>query len=248
MRAVSLLLLQARRPTDQVLTEERESFAAALGLPVGEVAPWNVVEKGAPSLAQARRHDALLVGGSGDFLVSSRDMPYIGELFAFLGDVVAGALPMFASCFGFQCLVEALGGRIVYDPEAAEVGTFDVELTEAGRGDRLFGRLPRVFPAQLGRKDRAELLPNGVVNLAASERSPSQALRVDGKPVWASQFHPELTEATNRHRFYSYMKNYQSVMAPGALRDIAAGFRPSPEASSLLREFVRALPELKSRR
>jgi GMP synthase (glutamine-hydrolysing) len=235
------LLLQARLSTDPVLPEERESFAEVAGLPVEEISAWNLVELGAPSLEEARRHDGLLVGGSGDFLVSERDMPYMDDTLSFLVDVVDKGLPMFASCFGFQCLVEALGGRIVYDPDHAEVGTFDITLTEHGISDSLMGRLPRVFPAQLGRKDRADRLPPGVINLAASAACPSQALRIPGKPIWASQFHPELTEATNRGRFYNYLKNYQSVMAPGALRDIAQSFRPSPDTPQLLSGFVRWL-------
>jgi GMP synthase (glutamine-hydrolysing) len=235
---VALLLLQARLTTDPVLQEERASFAEVSGLPLEEISGRNLVVEGAPSLEEARRYDGLLVGGSGDFLVSELDMPYIEETLSFLVDVVDEGIPMFASCFGFQCLVEALGGRVVYDPDHAEVGTFDVTLTEAGAADPLMGCLPRIFPAQLGRKDRAEHLPDGVINLATSEACFSQALRVPGKPIWASQFHPELTEATNRGRFYNYLKNYQSVMAPGALRDIAGSFRPSPDTPNLLTGFV----------
>lgn len=241
---MSLLLLQARPASDPVLSEERRSFAEVAGLAIDDVEPWNIVELGAPSTEKARRHDALLVGGSGDFLVSERNMPHIEETLSFLAEVVDLSLPMFASCFGYQCLVEALGGRIVYDPDHAEVGTFDIMLTEAGLADPLMGRLPGVFAAQLGRKDRAEKLPPDVVNLAKSNACLSQALRIPGKLIWASQFHPELTEATNRHRFYAYLANYQSVMAPGALRNIAGSFRPSPETGRLLRDFVRLLSRL----
>ncbi len=238
---MSLLLLQARLATDPVLAEERQSFADVAGIEVEAISPWNLVELGAPSLREARRHNGLLVGGSGDFLVSEKDMPYMEETLSFLVDVVDTGLPMFASCFGFQCLVQALGGRIVYDPDNAEVGTFDVTLTEHGIEDPLMGLLPRVFPAQLGRKDRAERLPPDVINLATSEACPSQALRIPDKPIWASQFHPELTEATNRGRFYNYLKNYQTVMAPGALRDIARSFRASPDTPHLLSGFVRTV-------
>lgn len=235
---MSFLLLQARLTTDPALAEERESFAAVAGLSLAEVVSRNLVVDGAPTVTEARRFDGLLVGGSGDFLVSERDMPYIEETLSFLGEVVDRGLPMFASCFGFQCLVEALGGAVIYDPDNAEVGTFDVSLTEAGGLDSLAGRMPPVFAAQLGRKDRALHLPDGVVNLAYSDACPSQALRVPGKPIWATQFHPELTLETNRGRFYNYLENYQSVMAPGALRNVAEGFRESPCTPQLLTGFV----------
>ena len=235
------LLLQARLPQDPIREEECRSFAEALGVPGRAVNAWNVVTEGAPPESSFASHDALLVGGSGDFLVSQGDMPHLDSLLAFLRDAVDREYPTFASCFGFQCLTEALGGEIVYDPDGAEVGTYDVRLTAAGGADPLFETLPDQFAAQLGRKDRAQTLPPGVVNLATSRRCPSQAFRVVDKPIWASQFHPELTEASNRQRFLAYMANYQQVMGPGALRAAAARFRPSPQASSLLRRFARLL-------
>jgi GMP synthase (glutamine-hydrolysing) len=238
---VRLLLIQARLPGDPVLSEERRSFADAARVALDAVESWNVVDRGAPRDDALEAYDGFLVGGSGDFLVSERNMPHIDETLRFLADVVDYGRPMFASCFGFQCLVEALGGEVVYDPDHAEVGTYDVTLTGEGRADRLFSQLPPSFAAQLGRKDRAERLPQGVVNLAYSEACPSQAFRVPGKPVWASQFHPELTEEANRGRFYRYLRNYRNVMAPGALRDTAASFRPSPEPHRLLSGFVRSM-------
>jgi GMP synthase (glutamine-hydrolysing) len=235
---VRLLLIQARLSTDPVLPEERRSFADAARVPLEAVESWNVVDRGAPRSDALKTYDGFLVGGSGDFLVSERNMPYIEETLRFLVEVVELGTPMFASCFGFQCLVEALGGTVVYDPDHAEVGTYDVTLTEEGKEDLLFGQLSSPFAAQLGRKDRADGLPEGVVNLAFSEACPSQAFRVLGRPVWASQFHPELTEETNRGRFYRYLRNYRNVMGPGALRDTAASFRPSPEPGRLLSRFV----------
>ncbi len=180
-----------------------------------------------------------MVGGSGDYYVSKGNLPRFGEILELLSDVVAHDHPTFASCFGFQLLVKALGGEIVNDAVGMEVGTYDLTLTEAGQKDELLGGLPRRFPAQLGRKDRAARLPPGCINLASSERCPFQALRVPQKPIWATQFHPELSGEENRVRFDRYQKGYASVMSEAERKMASSRFRESPETLILIPRFLK---------
>jgi GMP synthase (glutamine-hydrolysing) len=136
-------------------------------------------------------------------------------------------------------MVQALGGEIVHDPANTEVGTYELSLTEEGEIDPLLGHLPRSFHAQMGRKDRAERLPDGVANLASSDRAPYQALRIPGKPIWASQFHPELNRAENKLRFEQYLEGYSSHLTPEEQREALSGFlESSPEVHSLLERFL----------
>jgi len=234
---VRFLLLQARNPDDPIRKEEVGQFAARLGVPRAKVTPWDLLA-GPPELAELASYTALLVGGSGEYDVSRGNLPGLEATLAFLRRVVAAGFPTFASCFGFQLLVAALGGEVVRDPTNAEVGTVRVCLTEAGKGDALFGALPGCFWAQAGHHDRADRLPAGVVPLAFSDKAPYQALRVPGRPIWATQFHPELTEEDTFRRF----RRYAAVYAPG-LSDqaIRARLRPSPEANALLLRFRRLL-------
>lgn len=221
-----------------MLAQERECFARRLELPVEEIGQHNLVT-GPPSLERVRRHRAVLVGGSGDYLVSRGNLPFFDRTLEFLRRLVDSDHPTFASCFGFQCLVEALGGRIVYDPANAEVGTFEVTLTEAGRRDELLGRLPPRFAAQQGHKDRAEELPPGAVYLASSELSRYQAFRLRGHRIWATQFHPELDRRTNAERYQRYLEHYRGQVDFGG-EEAAATFTDSPESEALLRAFARA--------
>lgn len=217
--------------------EECRSFASKAGLPLDKIVPHDLLT-GVPSRATVQKVDALMVGGSGDYYVSNRSLPHFEAHLDFLAEIVEKGMPMFASCFGFQIMVEALGGRIVFDPDNVEVGTYDVFLTAAGREDPLFRGLPNRFPAQLGRKDRAEILPGGVIHLAASERSRFQSLRIPGKPIWATQFHPELDRRTNLQRFDRYLEGYASHMSENEQHAARARFRESPEAAELLPAFV----------
>ena len=179
-----------------------------------------------------------LIGGAGDFYVSKRDLPSHEAFVYFLREVADSGVPVFASCFGYQYLVEALEGEIVHDPDNTEVGTYELRLTEEGRRDPVFSILPEVFRAQLGRKDRAVRHPEGVPNLASSERCPFQGLKVPGRPVWASQFHPELDGETNRHRYLNYLDGYSGSMSEAERAEALERFQESPETLGLLRRFV----------
>ena len=51
-----------------------------------------------------------MVGGSGDYYVSKANLPHFEETLEVLQAVVSVGHPTFASCFGFQLMVRALGG------------------------------------------------------------------------------------------------------------------------------------------
>ena len=227
------LLLQARNPGDPVRQEEVQQFAARLEVPENAIHTWDLLA-GPPEPSRLEPYDALLVGGSGEYDVSAGNLPHLEATLRFLRQIAWEGFPTFASCFGFQLLVAALGGEVIRDEENAEIGAAWVCLTEAGKKDELFGALPECFWVQAGHKDRASRMPEGVLNLASSEKAPYQALRVPGKPVWATQFHPELTEEDTFRRF----KRYAAVYAPDLTdEEIWARLRPSPEANTLLRRF-----------
>ena len=232
-----ILLLQARNGDDPMRHAERRSFAEKTGLDVDRIVPHDLLA-GPPDLSDLKRFDALMVGGSGDYYVSNRTLPHFDAQLGFLSEVVGRGHPMFASCFGFQILVAALGGEVIYDPATMEVGTYRLEVTEEGRRDPLLGRLPESFDAQMGRKDRARRLPAGVVHLARSERNPYQALRIPGKPIWATQFHPELDLESNLERYHRYLDGYAELLTLEEQRLALERFKESPHTDSLLPGFL----------
>ncbi len=220
--------------------EERRSFAAKAKLELDSFVPHDLLE-GPPSLRQVRSFDALMVGGSGDYYVSKENLPSFPALLDLLREVVEAGHPTFASCFGFQLLVKALDGEIVHDPEHIEVGTYELTLTDEGVEDPLFGSLPPTFRAQIGRKDRAGRLPPEAINLASSMRCPLHALRIPDKPVWATQFHPELDREENRARFLNYLEGYGGIMTPEERRQTLERFDESPETQELIPRFLKLI-------
>lgn len=219
---------------------EHRCFVRRTGLPARNVVAHNICD-GPLSLADVRRHDALMIGGSGDFNVSQRNLPGFERYLDLLREVVACGHPTFASCFGYQSLVHALGGRIVRDVDNTEIGTYTLTLTAEGRADSLFGALPARFAGQMGHKERAESTPPGLPNLASTSGVRYQSLRIPGKPIWATQFHPELDRETNLDRFLCYARIYAREMSPDRKQKIIDGFRDSPETSTLLGKFLDAV-------
>lgn len=214
---------------------EQLCFANALGIPEERITLHDLLS-GAPSDSAVDAHDAILVGGSGDYSVLGGH-DFLGPFFDFLAEVVIDkAFPTFASCFGFQALVLAGGGEVVHDDERAEVGTYTLRLTEAGERDPLFKGMPSPFKAQLGHKDHAARLPAGMTNLASSESAPYQALRVDGLPVVATQFHPELTRQANTERYLRYWEAYGTGDKEND--PVLARMAESPESTALLSRWV----------
>ena len=224
-----LLILQSRFPSDPMLDHERGCFIAATGRNVDELHFRNVMG-GVPTVDEVTAYDAVILGGSGDFSVVERDQPFFQPMAVLLRSLVDLSFPTFGCCFGFQLLVDAMGGTVIRDPENSELGSVDVELTDEGADDPLFGQLPRTFIAQMGHFDRATVLPQGIPNLASSQRCGFQALRVPGAPIWATQFHPELDQQGNRTRCVAYIKEFGNIEGYEAL--------PSPDALTILPKFL----------
>jgi GMP synthase (glutamine-hydrolysing) len=238
---LDILLLQARTPDDPILEHEYECFLERAGRPPEAFWAVNMATDpfGPELLADV---DVVTVGGAGDYSLVEDDADWFEALFATMRSVVDRGVPMFASCFGLQAMVRALGGALARDSASSEVGTFEMRLTARGCRDPFFGNLPESFDAQLGHKDSVVELPDGCVRLAESERCPVQAVRIEGEPVYATQFHPELTARDNIERYARYIESYKGIdeSYEEAMERAEALHRESPEAASLIERFLDA--------
>jgi GMP synthase-like glutamine amidotransferase len=132
----------------------------------------------------------------------------------FLRELLEGGTPMVGVCLGSQLVAEAAGGA-VRRAERPEIGWHEIELTPDGAADPLLGVLPERF--QSFQYHHYEwLLPPGGVTLARSAHA-LQAFRLEGRPVWGLQFHPEVTEPD----LGSWLDDWQND--PGA---VATGLDP----------------------
>jgi GMP synthase (glutamine-hydrolysing) len=233
------LLLQARQAGDPMLDHELECFAARCELPRQAFEPFNMaVNSPTPELLDGP--DAVMVGGAGEYSVVTGGFAWHEPMLELMRAIARRRMPMFSSCFGFQALVQAFGGRVETRPGMAEIGTHTVSLTDEGARDPIFGQHPESFAAQFGHNDSVVELPDEFVWLARSERCDYQAIRLGDAPIVATQFHPELCAQDNIERYISYLQNYEAgaLTADQASQKARQMHHESPHASRLLSEFI----------
>ncbi|UUO08471.1 type 1 glutamine amidotransferase [Blastopirellula sp. J2-11] len=235
-KRLSYLLVQIRNADDPIRSQEIACFAHALQCEPTQIEPFDLLA-GAPSERQLAEIDMVMIGGSGHYSVAE-DADWLELALAGLRRIVEIDIPLFGSCWGFQALSRALGGRVIHDLEHAELGTHELFLTEAGRNDPIFSALGQRFQAYMGHEDRVIQLPSGVELLASSESVPQQAFRVTGKPIYCTQFHPELTVDTLLERVRAYPE-YCEKIAGVPYEEFEATCVAAPETEGLLMAFQR---------
>ncbi|MEM9410647.1 MAG: type 1 glutamine amidotransferase [Planctomycetota bacterium] len=196
------LLLQMRLADDLMSEHEIECFARAF-----EVEPTSFVThdlvNSVPPNGLIDSVNAVVVGGSGDFSVV-KGGDWFEPAMALFRHLYESGKPTFASCWGFQALAQALGGTVVTDFDRAEVGTVELAMTECGLQDPVFGPLGNKFLVQIGHQDIVEVLPDSAKLLCSSSSVKHQAYTFEGKPIYATQYHPEMEKEDLIKRLSAY--------------------------------------------
>ncbi len=229
------LLLQIRDADDPILDQEIGCFAGALGCATEQIATLNLLTE---RLTKNRlnRVDAVLIGGSGDYSAAG-ESDWLDQTLGDLCLLHTLRKPTFASCWGFQALARAMGGRCINDPPHAELGTIELNLTTAGQDDPLFGELNPTFLGLAGHEDHVVQLPTGAILLASSELVAHQAFKFEDAPIYCTQFHPELDLETFLHRVAAYPQ-YVEKIAGTTITAFAQHCRDTPQARQLLKRFA----------
>jgi GMP synthase (glutamine-hydrolysing) len=232
------LLLQMRNAGDPMREHEICCFAESLGSHADQLATVDLISVDI-SDHQLHHCDVVLIGGAGDYSVATGG-PWLERAMDLMRRLCDLSKPTFASCWGFQAMARALGGEVIHDRDRAEVGTLELTLTDAGRLDPVFGPLGDRFYAQLGHEDRVVTLPANAELLATGERTRHQAYRITGKPIYATQFHPEMSRENLAARLRRYPK-YVEAVARMSFEELLESTRDTPETSALLPRFLRAV-------
>jgi GMP synthase (glutamine-hydrolysing) len=98
-------------------------------------------------------------------------------------------IPVLGICYGLHLACEALGGRIDSSP-AREFGRAGVHITSHAD---LFDGLPDEMEVWMSHGDQASAIPAEFEPLAETRTCPVAAIRHKQLPVYALQFHPEVT-------------------------------------------------------
>lgn len=170
-------------------------------------------------------------------MVTHRE-PWSERAAAWLAEAALAGTPVLGICYGHQLLAHGLGGRVARNPRGREIGTIEVTLNGAARGDPLFGELPERVQMQSTHVEAVLELPAGARRLASSDFDPNQAFAV-GERAWGVQFHPEFDADVVR----SYLTARRELLLgegfdPEALGSAASD---SPHGAALLRRFAALL-------
>ncbi len=230
------LLLQVRNPDDPMRRHEIGCFSRAFDCQEDQIDVFDLIQ-GAPSVDELRPFDVVLLGGSGDYSVAQGGPWLDAALFA-MRELFDLNKPTFASCWGFQAMARALGGKVVTDLARAELGTMTIRVTDDGQADPLFSSLGTQFLAQMGHQDIVDQLPAGARLLASTEKVENQAFCFPGKPIYCTQFHPELDRMGIFDRVRAYPQYVESITGLCLAEFEAKHCQETPEANDLLRKFL----------
>jgi GMP synthase (glutamine-hydrolysing) len=232
---LKVLLLQIRRD-QQVRREEHESFCDYSGLAQSQIDIHNVFDCPIFEPDIVDGYDALFVGGASDASVLEPDVyTFVPSSEKLLRACIDRGLPVFASCFGFQLVVTALGGTIVHTPENFEMGTVPISLRPEAKDDPVFRHVSDGFQAVSVHQPKTMTPPENCIELAYTAEC-CHSFKVIGKPFWAFQFHPEVDRARLVERLTFYKEKYTDD--DGHLDEVLASAVETPESNGLVRNFV----------
>jgi GMP synthase (glutamine-hydrolysing) len=217
-------------------------FREGLGLDAAQV---EVFDPRASAAAPPSPREVRAVVVTGSSCMVSDHAPWSVATGAWLREVVAAGTPLLGVCYGHQLLAEAFGGRVERNPNGREIGTIEVSLTEAARGDALFHDLGPTFVAQATHREAVLALPDGAVRLGGNALDPNQAFRL-GDRAFGVQFHPEFDD--------DVIRDYLAARADACREEgldpdaLLAAVRPSDHGRLLLARFRALSDELQAPR
>jgi len=231
-----LLLIQARN-TDDMERQELTCFVERCRVRRHQIHTVNVARRPlSPSLLD--EVDAMMIGGAGEYSALD-DTPWMPDLLDLVRAAADRRLPTFGSCWGHQIIARAMGGRVVHDPDRAELGCGTIQLTDEGMQDPLFSSFPPSFNANMGHHDRVEALPPQAIELAHNASQRNQAFRLADAPIYGTQFHSELDAARERERLIAYRDYYrQDLPDEGDFQDVLDNLAETTEVDSLMHDFL----------
>ncbi len=231
------LLVQVRDQDDPMLGQEVDCFSDSLKCDPAQITVFDLLS-GCPTIEYLSRFDIVLLGGSGDYSVAEGGewLPPALQAMRKLYDL---GIPTFGSCWGFQAMAAALGGEVITDMSRAELGTVEVCLTDEGLADPLFGCLENCFLAPMGHQDCVIKLPPNSIRMASSHKVQNQAFKIAGKPIYGTQFHPELNRSSLIERVKAYPQYVEAIT--GDPIDVFVEKCGVTDLQKLLQNFVQSI-------
>ena len=143
-----------------------------------EILPWDIDEE----KIKAINPKGIILSGGPDSVTNSYT-PRIPQA------VLDMDVPLLGICYGMQTLAEQMGGQVV-SVDQKEFG--HAELT-VHMESILFSDLDKTLNVWMSHGDQVQDLPDNFELVASTASAPIAAMQHSSKPIYAIQFHPEVT-------------------------------------------------------
>lgn len=236
------LILQLR-PEPEASDNEYQAILAKGGLRPDQTHRICLDKEDIPEGLSLDDYSGVIVGGGPGCVSddpaskSAMDKRIEAAVLGLMPEITARDFPFMGCCYGIGILAHHLGAPVNKQNYGEEVGGTLCQITEDGRGDPMLKGCPDAFSALVGHKEAVQELPEGCVQILASDPCPFQMIRYKSN-VYATQFHPEADAAVFETRMAIYAdRNY---FLPEETERIRAAVRAAdihaPEL--ILRNFV----------
>ncbi len=242
MTANKPVLILQLRPENVVSDSEYACFLKYSGLRAEDTCRKRIENHGIPSNLDLDHYSAIIVGGSPYDISTDEDKKspaqkkIESDFNKLLQRVVSRDFPFLGACSGNGLLGNYLGTRISTKYGEA-VGCVTLNITDAGKQDKLLKGFPSQIDVLLGHKEAVDTKPIGATLLMTGHDCPVQMFRI-GENVYATQFHPEgdVEEFILRIDTYQHHGYFKPHEADELKKKILQ--KSTPYAQEILRRFV----------
>ena len=143
-----------------------------------EILPWDIKEEKISSL----NPKGIILSGGPDSVTNSYT-PRIPQI------VFDLEIPILGICYGMQTLAEQMGGQVI-SADHKEFGHSELQIT---KDCILFDGLDKSLNVWMSHGDQVQDLPDDFELVASTATAPIAVMQHESKPIYALQFHPEVT-------------------------------------------------------
>jgi GMP synthase (glutamine-hydrolysing) len=143
-----------------------------------EILPWDIKEEKIRSL----NPKGIVLSGGPDSVTNSYT-PRIPQI------VFDLEIPILGICYGMQTLAEQMGGQVI-SADHKEFGHSELQIT---KDCILFDGLEKSLNVWMSHGDQVQDLPDDFELVASTATAPIAVMQHESKPIYALQFHPEVT-------------------------------------------------------
>ena len=147
-----------------------------------EILPWDINES---KIIDLKPKGIILSGGPNS--VTKSYTPRVPQCIFDLG------IPVLGICYGMQTLAEQMGGHVI-SADKKEFGHSELEIVS---DSVLFQELDKQINVWMSHGDQVQDLPDDFNLLASTPTAPIAAMQHKTLPIYAIQFHPEVTHTNN---------------------------------------------------